>query len=59
MSEMDMNLPLEEEEDNIITMLGDDGEEVNFEFLDLIEYEGKEDCIDGMTKGLKFLRIIM
>lgn len=39
---MDMNLPLEEEEDNIITMLGDDGEEVNFEFLDLIEYEGKE-----------------
>jgi len=24
-----------------------------------VEYEGREDCIDGMTKGLKFLRSII
>lgn len=43
MSEMDKNLPVEEEEmdDNIITMLDENGDEVDFEFLDLIEYEGK------------------
>lgn len=40
---MDKNLPVEEEEmdDNIITMLDENGDEVDFEFLDLIEYEGK------------------
>ena len=43
MSEMDKNLPVEEEmEDEFITMLDENGEEVDFEFLDLIEYEGKE-----------------
>ena len=31
---------MEEEFDGIITMTGEDGEEVNFLFLDLIEYEG-------------------
>ncbi len=42
MSEMDKNLPLEEEADEFITMLDENGEEVDFEFLDRIEYEGKE-----------------
>lgn len=32
----------EEEFDGIITMTGENGEEVNFLFLDLVEYEGKE-----------------
>ena len=42
MSDMDMNIPMEEEEmDNMITLLGENGEEVNFEFLDYVEYEGK------------------
>ena len=32
----------EEELDNIITLNDEDGNEVEFEFLDLIEYEGDE-----------------
>lgn len=32
----------EEEEDYIITLNDEDGNEVDFEFLDLIEYEGNE-----------------
>lgn len=32
----------DEELDNIIEMTDEDGNEVSFEFLDLIEYEGKE-----------------
>lgn len=32
----------EEPFDGIITMTGEDGEEVNFLFLDLVEYEGKD-----------------
>jgi|GEM_PF-620997 len=32
----------EEAFDGIITMTGEDGEEVNFLFLDLVEYEGKD-----------------
>ncbi len=31
---------LEEEEDNFITLNDEDGNEVDFEFLDMIEYEG-------------------
>ena len=31
-----------EELDNIITLNDENGEEINFEFLDLIEYEGEE-----------------
>lgn len=31
-----------DEEMNTITLMGDDGEEVTFEFLDLISYQGKE-----------------
>ena len=30
-----------EEDSNIVTLTDEDGEEVNFEFLDLIEYEGE------------------
>ncbi len=33
---------LQEEADSIITLVGEDGEEVSFEYLDCIEYEGKE-----------------
>ena len=31
-----------EEFDNIITLTGENGEEVSFEFVDLIEYESRE-----------------
>ena len=33
---------LQEEESSIITMTDENGEEVTFEFLDCVEYEGKE-----------------
>ena len=33
---------LQEEETSIITMTDENGEEVTFEFLDCVEYEGKE-----------------
>ena len=33
---------LQEEESSIITMTDENGEDVNFEYLDCIEYEGKE-----------------
>ena len=33
---------LQEEESSIITMTDENGQEVDFEFLDSIEYEGKE-----------------
>ena len=33
---------LQEEENSIITMTDENGQEVDFEFLDCIEYEGKE-----------------
>lgn len=35
-------LDLNEELDNIIVLNDEDGNEINFEFLDLIEYEGEE-----------------
>ncbi len=36
---------MEEEFDGIVTMTGEDGEEINFLFLDLVEYEGKDYAI--------------
>ena len=33
---------LQEEESSIITMTDENGEEVEFEFLDCVEYEGKD-----------------
>lgn len=43
MNEDEMNnIPEEEELDNIIVLNDENGEEVPFEFLDLIEYEGEE-----------------
>lgn len=33
---------LQEEESNIITFVDENGEEVTFEYMDCIEYEGKE-----------------
>ena len=33
---------LQEEENNIVTFVDEDGQEVSFEFMDCIEYEGKE-----------------
>ena len=33
---------LQEEESSIITMTDENGAEVNFEYLDCVEYEGKE-----------------
>jgi len=38
----DLNNNIEEELDNIIVLNDENGEEVPFEFLDLIEYEGEE-----------------
>ena len=33
---------LQEEQDNIITFVDENGEEVTFEYMDCIEYQGKE-----------------
>lgn len=38
----DFNELQNEEELNLITLTNEDGSEINFEFLDLIEYEGHE-----------------
>lgn len=35
-------IEMNEELENIITLTGENGEEVNFEFVDLIEYESRE-----------------
>ena len=42
MSEDMNNVPENEEMDNIIVLIDEEGNEVEFEFLDLIEYEGEE-----------------
>ncbi len=42
MSEDMNNVPENEEMDNIIVLNDEEGNEVEFEFLDLIEYEGEE-----------------
>ena len=39
---MENNELLQEEESSIITMTDENGQEVDFEYLDCIEYEGKE-----------------
>jgi uncharacterized protein YrzB (UPF0473 family) len=36
------NLNLEEEQENLISLTDENGEETVFEFLDVIEYQGKE-----------------
>ena len=36
------NLPEEEEEVSILTLTDENGEETDFEYLDCIEYEGRE-----------------
>ena len=38
----DENILLEEEESNILTLTDENGEDVDFEYMDCIEYEGKE-----------------
>lgn len=42
MSEDMNNIPENEEMDNIIVLNDEEGNEVEFEFLDLIDYEGEE-----------------
>ena len=42
MDEDENNIPEGEELDNIVVLNDEDGNEVEFEFLDLIEYEGEE-----------------
>ena len=42
MSEDMNNIPENEEMDNIIILNDEEGNEVEFEFLDLIDYEGEE-----------------
>lgn len=36
------NIPEEEEEVSILTLTDENGDDVNFEYLDCIEYQGKE-----------------
>lgn len=52
----------EEYIDNIITLTGEDGREVDFEFLDLIEYEGNEYVVllsvDEEEDEVTILRVI-
>ena len=41
--DLENNIPeMDEELDNLITLNDEDGNEVKFEFLDLIEYGGEE-----------------
>lgn len=40
------NPEMDEELDNVIILNDEDGNEVKFEFLDLIEYSGEEYVID-------------
>ena len=42
MSEDMNNIPENEEVDNIIVLNDEEGNEVQFEFLDLIDFEGEE-----------------
>ena len=39
---MDENLNNEQLEDNVITLKDEDGNDVDFEFLDVVEYEGND-----------------
>ena len=39
---MDEKELIQQEEDSIVTFVDENGEELTFEFLDCIEYEGKE-----------------
>lgn len=39
---MDEKELIEQEEDTIVTFVDENGEEIRFEYLDCIEYEGKE-----------------
>lgn len=36
------NIPMEEEDVTILTLHDDEGNEEQFEFLDLVEYQGKQ-----------------
>ena len=40
-NEKDLNEGLEEVDNNIVTLKDEEGNDVDFEFLDLIEYEGE------------------
>ena len=39
---MDMEQEIMQEEDNLLTLTDENGEETEFEYLDCIEYQGKE-----------------
>ena len=39
---MDMEQEIQQEEDNILTLTDENGEETEFEYLDSVEYEGQE-----------------
>lgn len=39
---MDNNMEMFDEMDNTIVLIDEEGNEVNFEFLDLVEYEGQD-----------------
>ena len=42
MENLEQELPEEQEETSILTLTDENGEDVDFEYLDCIEYEGKE-----------------
>lgn len=53
MNEYDVTIPTEEEEVTILTLTTEDGEDLELEFLDLIEYDGAQYAVllplDGET----------
>lgn len=52
----DINTPNNGEElENIIVLNDEDGNEVNFEFLDLIDYEGEEYIVLYQQKKMKIM----
>jgi uncharacterized protein YrzB (UPF0473 family) len=49
---MDEKELIEQEEDAIVTFVDENGEEIRFEYLDCIEYEGKEYlCLSPEEEG--------
>ena len=53
------NVPNEqegEELDNIIVLNDENGEEIEFEFLDLIEYEGEEEAYEPIFQLNEYLK---
>lgn len=53
------NIELVEEETTVLTMTDEDGQEVEFEYLDCIEYQGKEYLVLMPTEELSTEIVIL